>query len=54
MEEALAGHAYHFSAIQVPFRRVSLTDGTHFDQYDTTGPQVSVMPAEEVFAIFPR
>ena len=25
---------------QVPFRRVHLTDGTSFDKYDTTGPQV--------------
>ncbi|KAK9800197.1 hypothetical protein WJX73_007809 [Symbiochloris irregularis] len=25
--------------LQVPFRRVQLTDGTHFDKYDTTGPQ---------------
>ena len=25
---------------QVPFRRVNLTNGDHFDKYDTTGPQV--------------
>ena len=26
--------------LQVPFRRVNLTNGDHFDKYDTTGPQV--------------
>lgn len=26
--------------LQVPFRRVALTNGTHFDLYDTSGPQV--------------
>jgi hypothetical protein len=26
--------------LQVPFRRVHLTDGTTFDLYDTSGPQV--------------
>ena len=30
-------HAGH--ALEVPFRRVSLTNGEHFDLYDTTGPQ---------------
>lgn len=28
---------------QIPFRRVQLTDGTHFDKYDTTGPQVRLL-----------
>lgn len=27
--------------LQVPFRRVHLTNGNHFDLYDTSGPQVS-------------
>jgi hypothetical protein len=26
--------------LQVPFRRVHLTNGNHFDLYDTSGPQV--------------
>jgi phosphomethylpyrimidine synthase len=26
-------------ALKVPYRRINLTDGTHFDAYDTTGPQ---------------
>ena len=25
--------------LQVPFRRIHLTDGSHYDTYDTTGPQ---------------
>jgi phosphomethylpyrimidine synthase len=28
------------SPMQVPFRRVQLTNGEHFDLYDTSGPQV--------------
>jgi phosphomethylpyrimidine synthase len=30
---------------QVPFRRVHLTNGNHFDLYDTSGPQVGSMQA---------
>jgi hypothetical protein len=26
--------------VQVPFRRIALTNGRHFDVYDTSGPQV--------------
>jgi hypothetical protein len=29
--------------LQVPFRRVHLTNDTHFDLYDTSGPQVIVI-----------
>jgi hypothetical protein len=28
--------------LQVPFRRVHLTNDTHFDLYDTSGPQVTL------------
>uniref|UniRef100_A0A383VEH7 Uncharacterized protein n=1 Tax=Tetradesmus obliquus TaxID=3088 RepID=A0A383VEH7_TETOB len=30
---------FNGEAIQVPFRRVHLTNGNHFDLYDTSGPQ---------------
>lgn len=28
------------SLLQVPFRRIHLTNGEHFDAYDTSGPEV--------------
>lgn len=34
----------HIVTLQVPFRRVSLTNGKLFDIYDTSGPQVRQKP----------
>lgn len=39
--KAILKHDFSFMVFQVPFRRVHLTDGTYFDKYDTTGPQVA-------------
>lgn len=37
-------------AVQVPFRRVTLQDANgHFDLYDTSGPQVSLLHAPHTF-----
>jgi hypothetical protein len=33
-------HLWHL--VQVPFRRIALTNGRHFDVYDTSGPQVCI------------
>jgi hypothetical protein len=40
---AAVGFHIHVLRVQVPFRRVHLTNDTHFDLYDTSGPQVIVL-----------
>jgi len=38
-EKRVTAVDFQDTVLEVPYRRINLTDGTHFDLYDTTGPQ---------------
>jgi len=38
-EKRVTEIAFEDLTLEVPYRRINLTDGTHFDVYDTSGPQ---------------
>ncbi|PCJ54961.1 MAG: phosphomethylpyrimidine synthase [Planctomycetota bacterium] len=38
-EKRVTAIDFQDTVLEVPYRRINLTDGTHFDLYDTTGPQ---------------
>ena len=38
-EKCVTAIDFQDTVLEVPYRRINLTDGTHFDLYDTTGPQ---------------
>lgn len=38
-EKRVTSVDFEDTTLEVPYRRINLTDGTHFDVYDTSGPQ---------------